>query len=341
MSWKNGLILFLKKGHQKQLRVGLRERWLDIYPEEKGDIYRFLFLNRQDKLFVYLFAIDLQNRIQGLPWILFLKLIRINQLDIPRDCFDEIVFHFKKQKIIAGNVTSVSGMMEALMEEEYRDFLNQISAYEKELLTSIRIAESERLEDQKTFYINELKKIDPFHFNTSKVVGEKEKNQAERVMQKLKMKKRKMSFKTGRFNEGSEERGLIEAIKSQARSYHNRGRARAVDFAYLLRSLGESELSVDFVYNEKDSPQRDWQLLDYLFFGGQYVSALHHCEFLKRKYAHDPNALFPVYYAEAIAFWELGEKEKALDLMSQISSMRPYFKSATKILSQWKEELFE
>ena len=341
MSWKNNLLEFLRTGYQKKLREGLRREWVDIYPEDKGDIYRFLFMNSQDRLFVYFFVIDLQIQVQDLPWVLFLKLIHFHKLNVPQDYFNEMTLHLKNRKIIARNEKSISDIITALVEKQNHDFLERISNYKKELLTSVQIAESERLENQKIFYMNELKNLEPSRFDINQVISEEEKNQAERIMERLKIRKRKMSFKTGNFQETKEEKELIEAIKVQACSYHDQGRGQPIDFAYLLRSIGESELAVDFVCSEKDNSKRDWQILDYLFFGNQYVSILNHCELLKAKYAHDPDALFPVYYAEAIAFWELGEKEKALNLMSQISSMRPYFKSATKILSQWKEELFD
>ncbi len=341
MSWKSNLIHFLQRGHKKELKTGLRQEWVDIHPEGKEDIYHFLFLNKQDQIFIYLFSLDLQSQVHELPWILFLKIIHFHKVRIPEDCFNEIIIHLKDRKIIARDENSMAGLMTAIVEKQDRDFLDHISGYKQELITSIQIAESERLEDQKLFYMNELEKLEPSRFKVNQVVSEDERNRAEKVMERLNIKKRKTFLKAEKVHEIKQEKELIETIKVQARSYHNRGKAQAIDFAYLLRSIGESKLALDFVCGEKDNPKRDWRILDYLFFGNQHVSILDHCEFLKAKYAHDPDALFPVYYAEAIAFWELGEKEKAMNLMSQISSMRPYFKSATKILSQWKEELFD
>ncbi len=341
MSWKNDLLRFLKTGNGKNLRTSLHKEWVNIYPEDKEDIYRFLFMNGQDKLFVFFFVIDLKNQVGDLLWILFLKLIHFHKLKVPRNYFDEIISHLQSRQIVIKDEKSISSIIKVLIKKQNSDFMDRVSDYKKELLTSVRIAESERLEDQKSLYMNELKKLEPSRFDASQFVTEAEKGRAENIMEKLKIKRRTVSSKVGNFKKTEEEKKLIEEIKTQACTYHDQGRAEAVDFAYLLRSIGESEKAVDFVYSAKDNPKRDWQILDYLFFGNQYVSILNHCELLKAKYAHNPDALFPVYYAEAIAFWELGEKEKALGLMSQISSMRPYFKSATKILSQWKEELFE
>ena len=341
MSWKNNLLEFLKTGHEKELRKNLYREWTDFHPEDKEDIYLFMFMNGQDKLFAHFFVIDLQNQTQELPWILFLKLIHFHKPKVPKNYFNEIVLHLQKQKIIVTGEKSISSLIKALMEKQNHDFKDRIANYKKELLTSIQIAESERLEDQKVSYMNELKKLEPSRFNANQFVSEEEKNRAEKIMEKLKTKRRTIPPRTIKSQKTKDQKELIESIKTQALSYHHQGKAEAIDFAYLLRSIGESEMSVDFTYSEKEGSKRDWQILDYLFFGNQHISVLNHCELLKTKYAHDPDALFPVYYAEALAFWELGEKEKAMNLMSQISSMRPYFKSATKILSQWKEELFE
>jgi hypothetical protein len=138
-----------------------------------------------------------------------------------------------------------------------------------------------------------------------------------------------------------EELELINKLKEQASDFLKNKKVNPEDFAYLFRTLGDGKLAVDFIYQNKDEGKKDWQLLDYLFNGKQYVALLDHCQRLKDKYSEKPDALFSISYAESIAYWELGEKERAFDLMKQISSMRPNFKSASETLAQWREDGFE
>ena len=349
MLWKNELIEFFKKDNPETLKTNLCRLWPEIHPEDREDIYRFLFVSGQHSLFVSFFSIDLKNQKTDSSWMWFLEIINIHKIPFPEDFLEEVVQSFKMQEsanegLSAEEDFSINGLIKFLKKKQRDEYSLKIQKLKEEIYESIKIAESERLEDQITHYLNELKKISPDSFESSSTLRTKEREQVQRVLKKLKARKRKVkrSFKRVKYDEPKEEeKNLMKSIEHQVRLYHSQGKAKASDFAYLLRSLGETSLSVDFMHKEKDNCQKDWLLLDYLFFGDQYLSILDHCDFLKEKYANEPDALFPVFYAEALAFWELGEKERALDIMSQISQIRPSFKSASKILSQWKEELFE
>ena len=337
----------------KSIRIGPH-----LHPEDKEDIYFFLFLDKQYKTFVDFFSEDLQAKTKDLPWILFLNiLVSHPKISIPRKFFTEIVSYFQKKEKIRGNIETPSQLLTILTQKQHQSFMDEVSKRKEDLLISIQIAKSEKLEDQRIFYEKELKKITTSEFNT-RDTNDKEivpsefnfsisdtnneqgsgKSQAEKILEKQKSKKTRFKTKSPA---PLEEQRLIESIHSQACSYHDQGKAEATDFAYLLRSMGETKLAIPFIYKKKDSSQKDWQLLDYLSFGDQHLYLIDHCALLKRKYAHHSDALFSVYYAEAIACWNLGEKNKAIDIMSQISSIRPNFKSAAEILSQWKEDCFE
>ena len=356
ISLKNTLIEFLRTGDQDQLLSEIHQDWTHLHPEDKEDIYLFLFLDEQYKAFIDFFSQDLQEKNKTLPWILFLNiLVSDPKTSVPKKFFAEIVSYFQKKEKIQENINTPSKLLTILIQKQYQSFMDEVSKRKEDLLISIQIAKSEKLEDQRIFYEEELKKITtsevstsntnetndekiaPFEFNITDTNNKQEKSKAQKVLEK--QKRKRAHFKTKSVL--PEEQRLIDSIHSQACSYYDQGKAEATDFAYLLRSMGEAKLAIPFIYKKKDSSQKDWQLLEYLSFGDQHLYLIDHCALLKRKYAHHSDALFSVYYAEAIACWNLGEKNKAMDIMSQISSIRPNFKSAAEILSQWKEDRFE
>lgn len=339
-TWKQSVTLFLNQGDSKKLKSDLRRDWIDIFPEDKMEIYRFLFHAHQDPIFVSLFLTDLQSQAIDLPWLLFVKLLERHQVKIPDEHFAELVKKLRRQQIINEKVKTFPELCQELMDKRNYQFMQNVQRQKQELLASARIAESEQLVDQQVFYLNELKKISPKDFNVSSLIWDRQKQNASRILERRnRSHSLEESDTSASFDD--EQLALLERLKSQADAMLERDRSLSSDFAYMFRGLGDFKNAVDFVYLNEDIDQKDWQLLDFLFSGKQYLGLLDHCSYLKSKYSGEPDFLFSVSYAEAIAYWQLGEKSKAMDLMEQITSMRPDFKTASETLARWKEDYFE
>ncbi len=338
--WKPSIATFLNGGKEKDLKDALRKDWFDFYPEDKMEIFHFLHLAKQYKLFLYFFAIDLQSQITDLPWISFLQILETENINVPDTHFDEMVRNFKKQQLISNKASTKEQVIKELKTRRRFRFLQRVTKHKQELIASARIAESEQLMEQHMTYMNELKKISPSEFRLKSLISERDKRKAEQIIRSRMTRKSSSAPEDSQILD-KEELELINKLKEQASDFLKNKKVNPEDFAYLFRTLGDGKLAVDFIYQNKDEGKKDWQLLDYLFNGKQYVALLDHCQRLKDKYSEKPDALFSISYAESIAYWELGEKERAFDLMKQISSMRPNFKSASETLAQWREDGFE
>lgn len=339
-TWKTAITDFLKNKNEKELRSHLRKDWVDYYPEEKTKIFRFLYLSKQFKIFLYFFAIDLQSQILDLPWPQFLKIFHQQDDPFPENHLSELKNNFTAQKLVNQATDSLSDLIIELKSKNRDQFLQQVLKQKQELIASARIAKSEQLLEQHFHYMNELKKIAPNEYNMSGIISDQEKRHAEQILQRRAKRDGKNTF-AEKYGFDGEEKKIMEKISSQAEKYLISSNVRSSDMAFLFRCLGDHSRAIDFIYLNKDHKTQDWQLLDYLFSGQQYLSLLAHCGKMKKKYEAYPDQLFSISYAEAIALWGLGEKNKAIDLMEQIASMRPDFKSATETLNQWKEDRFE
>jgi len=340
MAWKNTLISFLTDFNEKNLKVEVRQEWFSLYPEEKEEIYKFLYFTNQHKLFLYLFAIDVQSQAHDLPWLYFSQLIELHDLPIQTKILLEIIQALRQQRDIQLDSSDIKQIIKKIKLKDRHDYLQKVNKRKQELLASARIAESERLLEQQADYMKELKKISPKEYEMSSIISSQDKQKATAIMDKLK-RKRRQSKQSSLSEFSQEELEILTQIHNQAQYLFNEGKGQANDFAFLFRSLGDYGKAIDFISKGEPTDARDWMLLDYLAEGGQHLAVLEQCQRLKQKYNQNPDSLFSIYYLESISYWELGEKEKALNLMSQISSMRPDFKSANEILAQWQEDSFE
>jgi hypothetical protein len=338
IEWKRTIRDFLNDHNEKQLRQYLRENWLEIYPEEKEEIYNFLFHAQLIKLFFYLLSIDLQNQNLEIPWDKTLFLLNEHKTTLPKEFFSELVKQFQKHKKMDASPDNLPLLLSALRQRERQIFMEKIQKRKKELLESARIAQSEQLMDQHLHYMNELKKIFPLEYKVSHLVSKQEKKRAERIISKSAQKN--ITRSKPRFSD-DEEKKVLDQLTPQAEKLLGNKKIDPADLAYLFRTMDQHRMAIDFVQESHELDKKDWRLLDYLLTGQQYIALLQHCQDLKTKYNNEPDALFAISYSESIAYWELGEKQKAFTLMDQIAAMRPHFKSANEILSQWKEEGFE
>lgn len=340
MIWKDYVHSFLKSQDEKALKIGLRQEWFNVYPEEKIDIYNFLYFAKLHKLFLYFFAIDLQSQAPNLPWGHFLKILEIQKLPIPPQQFREMEMAARKQRAIGQTAANPAELFSALRKRESQSLVEKALRRKQELLSSARIAEAEGLLEQHQAYMKELGRVFPKEYGQATFTSEVEKKRAEQIVERVSRKRRRTPGGENSRQEAIDP-ATFQDLAEQAWQFVQSGDGRASDFAYLFRALGAIRPALEFVEQSEAANQRDWRLLDFLFDGKQHLALLDHCSLLKQKYRDQPDALFSISYVEAIAYWELGEKDVAIRLMEQISLMRPDFKSANEILRQWQGESIE
>lgn len=338
--WKDSIKKYLSSQNEKHLRNELKAQWLDIFPEDKNEIYEFLFHSQQHKVFLYLFAIDFQSDMLELPWHKALEIVRLRKIKTSQPLIDELSRALHKLGFTNEKNQSLDEIIESLAKREKYAFMQKMLTRKQELIESARIAKSERLMDQYIHYMNELKRMAPSEYNLAQLNSKQDRDKARRIIESRNKDREHIEVREkDRLSEL--EFALAEKIGEQAQSFLKDQKAEPGDFAYLLRSMGLDQWAIEFIQQENNPETKDWQLLEYLLHGKQHISLLEHCRQLKSKHSGRPEALFSISYAEAIAYWELGEKNRAIDLMTQIASMRPDFKSATETLAQWKEDSFE
>lgn len=333
--WKNHLKKILLNPNELQLEEHLADCWAEIFPEDKTEIYRFLAFNGRHPTFLRLMVMDLKAQPNEAPWLLLFHLLEEQEIQISKDTIEKVRTLLSDFDLIANSADDSNSLLANLVNSRRSRFMHAVQLKKHELLTSARIAKSEGLVDQHLNYMDQLKKLFPSDYNLTNLISEQEINKAQSTLARRARKKVSSSPQT----KSVEEIDIAKKIKDQSQRYLQEGRGLATDFAYLLRSTDNFEDAIEIL--ESQGNQQDWHLLEYYYSGGQYLSTLNQCSKLKSKYQGIPDAQFSISYFEALSYWKLGEKDRALELMSQISTMRPQFKSATEILTHWKEESYE
>lgn len=116
----------------------------------------------------------------------------------------------------------------------------------------------------------------------------------------------------------------------------------AKDFAlsHLMWNSGDlaSELlkSKIVLAKEELSPAERWLKVESLFQSHRYAELLLELVHISTK-DPSPEAIFEVVYWKAQALWGLKKPQEAIGLLEQLLSVRPQYRSAQALLSEWRE----
>lgn len=90
----------------------------------------------------------------------------------------------------------------------------------------------------------------------------------------------------------------------------------------------------------EQAPEKDeqimWLRLDFLLKNRRYLELLTELNQVELGYAHDPETFFATAYLRAQAYWGLGQKDTAIEIMESLLAARPAYRSGESLLTLWK-----
>jgi len=79
-----------------------------------------------------------------------------------------------------------------------------------------------------------------------------------------------------------------------------------------------------------------WLRVELLLEARRHLELIETLNEVERLFAHNPETFFAAAYFRAQAYWGLGQKNKALEVLESLLSARPLYRSATSLLREWQ-----
>lgn len=89
--------------------------------------------------------------------------------------------------------------------------------------------------------------------------------------------------------------------------------------------------------NESKGSAAEWLRAELLLSARRFVECLEQLNHLEVKFAEHPETSFAVSYLRAHALKELGQDDTALEILKSIVHVRPHYRSAHSLISEWSE----
>ena len=110
------------------------------------------------------------------------------------------------------------------------------------------------------------------------------------------------------------------------------------DMIVILSSTGHTRLAVEFLETHIDTDERKWIYLDLLLEDNQFLKCLNFVENAFLQINPQSETAFALNYAKAQAYYGLKEYDKAKTILKDLIALRPQYRSAKTLLSQWQSE---
>ena len=122
---------------------------------------------------------------------------------------------------------------------------------------------------------------------------------------------------------------VLEAVRKEKHTAYN--------FAIMFRMMGQPKVALEVVPFGVKTPQLAWLEIDLLLEAGMDVQCLDKIHEIELRYCDDPETTFAATYARARALNNLGQGGKAIDLLKSILDVRPDYRSANSLLTEWAQ----
>lgn len=308
----------------------LRLCWDQLFPEQKKQIFHFLYLAKQEKTFVQTLRMELQLPENTIPWAeLFALLKKWNRLT-PLT-FQSLLPNNKDGEFLDFRVNTPE-----LIDLWNKKKKKKIAEYEdrkKDLLRDLEFAKNQGLKEKRMDALNQLKKFFPNDKSVATALQSEREFKARHLYNKLSAKKENRIYtKKDSLTFSPEE---IDAFFKTIKKQLKKNADYAYDFSLFFLEMDLPLLALKVIdLLKKKSQKMLWYDLQISIEGKQYARALNTAALLqKNKMTSDQS--FSLLYYQALALYGLGNKNDAIRIIKGILRIRPQFKSASSLLLEW------
>ncbi len=165
----------------------------------------------------------------------------------------------------------------------------------------------------------------------------------QRELQKIKERyayevlNRYAGFRKAEFNfEEDQDKKILEAFAQSLLATAKKQTAMAVDFAVVAWMLEDYENSYQILQLGEKNHSSLWMKTELQLKTRRYVELLEDLVEIEMTFAGDPETFFATALLRAQAFWGLGQKHTAIEILEGLLASRPSYRSASVLLDLWR-----
>ena len=319
----------------------LKKKTISQSPDNFLYVCRFMYLAGLHQMLIQA-AIQQLSKKQVAPWSFIIDILSSHQLYIPQRTRNYFLKGIKEQNQIQQILTNRCW-------DEYHPELYQWKAktmdhlYRKnnqdliKLMEDLDFIRSQGVLNKEEEILKKLKKADPKNPNIQEQWIKFKEKQSRQTIQQQKLKLLTTPHSNKNPPNTEEQQTAKEMFYSALKILKNNPKA-SHDIAVLFSFIGYPRLAVKILEKHLSSSVDEWLYVDLLLQSKLYIQCLSVTDYMEIKYKDDPNTVSALTYIRAIAYYSLGKKAQAKNILTELAKVRPNYRLTHFLLEQWKKE---
>ncbi|MBY0313939.1 MAG: hypothetical protein K2Q26_00335 [Bdellovibrionales bacterium] len=315
----------------------LRLCWDNISRKQKKEIFYFLYNAKQYKTFLTVLRLEMNSEDPMIPWTqLFTILIRVNLLNE-----DELAAFLSSgvstQEFAKFRVNH--SRLSQLWDETKQTVLLNFDQKRDELLKSLEFAKQQGLKEPRLKILNELIRNYPNDEQVLKILSQEKEFQARQVIARATSKKEMANDIRLTASPQHIDDELRARLLKQALEKVKKNPQMAVDLTVMFYHMDFYDEAFQIIEADRTGDVRlIWYEIIISIEAEKFVRAMSAINRLKGVRLEEADSSFSMMYYHALVLHGMGHKAEALQVLRNIVKIRPQFKSAVTLLSDWENE---
>lgn len=313
--------------------------------EAEGISHFFITLGRFDLLFSFYLSALRRNALGVFPWGYFAWATKEQFGEIPDDLIDLIDFGLpvqtgdKSAHRVPELHESIPQLAVKLAENRQLYELDQLQLKIK-LIGQLNHNRLYQLHEQEEQSLKQLVKNFPTDQEVRLLHQAHLEKKADEILSRVRAHRKTSvrSLKKDARNQDTEDfvQKLSTQVKALSVHYQTAAPEQIYNLALLCMSFELFDLSLELLSQAPETFAGEWLKAEILFESGRFLDLLKHIEHIEKKMTTTPESTYGAIYLKAQAYYGLGQKEIAIQMLESLSQTRPSYRSAEALLHQWR-----
>lgn len=194
-----------------------------------------------------------------------------------------------------------------------------------------------QLADQEEQTLQQLIKSFPRDIEVQLLYQAHLEKKADEILSKVKNQSLSRSRKISQMDLSSQEVAeLIGHIRQVSEGISTTAPDQLYNMAILAMHLELYDLSIEVLNRAPRNLSSEWLKAEVLFASGRHLDLLKHIEEIEKDFSTTPESTYGAVYLKAQAYYGLGQKDLAIQLLESLSQTIPSYRSTEALLHEWK-----
>ncbi len=302
-------------------------------------VCRFLYQAGLDQMLIQVCSWRLKNK-KIIPWSFLIETLSSRKIQVPKKIQRVFLKGIHEQKQIKEMLTSRSWDHNHPELQEWKTQTIQIIFNKKnknfiKLMEDLEFIQSQGVLQKEEEILKKLKKIDPQNPDIQEKWNQFKEKWGRHIIRK---KKQELLTKTTPPSPPpKEELEFAKKLLSLAKKMLKKQPQLGENLALLFSFIGYPRMAVSLLENQLHSSSSEWLYIDLLLQSQLYVSCLSFADYMEMKYKNNPDTVFALSYTRSKAYYGLGKKQKAKNILKELLKIRPNYRLIYVLLEQWEK----